>query len=499
MIILLALALQNPVDSYYEAESLPPADDYDFYRRLTLDLTGRLPEPDAIRAFVADTRDDKRARAIDGMLDSDAHAEFFADLWLRALVNYELDEVDPFRISFKTFRDWLVGAVRRDLPYDAFTRELVAGSGDSYDSGAVNFAMKHLRTGEPPIDMTERTVQVFLGAPVQCAQCHDHPFEPISRDQYWSVAAFFKDTRTNIRKTYSGMKYGLKEGAGRDLQIPLAPTGTFAQPKFLDGRAPIEGRTLRESLAEFIVTAESDQFARNYVNRMWAHLMGWGFNTPLDAFGKNAQTRDTALLDSLATSFREDGWSPRRLLRTIVTSKAYRLSCVAPNAEKIKPVKPMSVPQLMNVMITAYNLEPFLKIFYEAFANNPDLPEPYRTPEVFRMYILQYVTDLMVAQREPGDELKTPGSVRLALRFMNNEEMQGAIYLHGSPYMKVISNVREPEARIEELFLATLGRPPRDEERARYLEHLEAGKFRPAAYQDVYWVLLNSSEFFFIH
>jgi hypothetical protein len=506
MVVALVLALPddppaNPIDAYYAREALSPADDYDFFRRLTLDLTGRLPLPDDIRAFAADPRPDKRERAIDAMLAGDAHADFFADLWLRALVNYELNELDPFRMSFSGFRRWLVDAIKQDLPYDQFARRLVAAAGDSYENGAVNYAMKHVRAGEPPIDMTDRTVQVFLGIPIQCAQCHNHPYEDYTREQYWGIAGFFQDTRANTRKTYTGVKYGLKDKPGsKPIPIPAAPAGSVAVPRFLDGRAPLEGRTLRESLAEFIVTAPDRQFARNFVNRTWAHFMGWGFFTPLDGFGKTAQRRDDALLESLTAAFEQGGGSMRALIRAIVSSRAYQLACTAPNAEQIKPIKPMSVPQLLNVMVYTYNLEPFINLFYAAFvASIKDFPEQYKTKDVFRMYLYQYVTDLMTAQRTPGDELKTPGSVRLALRFMNNEDMTGAMYFQGSPYMKILKKTKDPALRVEEMFLATLGRPPDATEQERFLKHLTDGKNSAAANQDVYWVLVNTSEFFFIH
>lgn len=500
LLLLVVLAPDpDPIDAYYAGQSLPPADDYDFLRRLTLDLTGRLPTPDAIRAFIADGSPDKRLRAIDAMLEGDAHAEFYGDLWMRALVNYELNELDPFRVNFTALRRWLIDAVRRDMPLDAFTRAVVASSGDAYTDGAVNYAMKHVRGDEPPIDVTERTVQVFLGLPIQCAQCHDHPFEPYTRDQYWGLAGFFKDTRPNIRKTFDGMKYGIKDRPGKPIPIPAMAAGSVAEPKFLDGRVPLEGRTLRESLAEFIITVGERQFARNHVNRTWAHFMGWGFNTPLDAFGKTAARRDEALMESLTDAFVAAKHSPRALIRLIVTSKAYQLACTAPVAERIKPVKPMTVPQMLNVITTVYNLEPFIKILYSAFAGNKDLPESYKQPEVFRMYLYQYVTDLLAAQRQPGDELKSPGSVRLALRFMNNTDLQGAMFAHGGPYMNAYRKSKEPAVRIEELYLGALGRPPTEAEKTRALEHVATGPDPVMALQDVYWVLLNSSEFFFIH
>lgn len=493
-------AAPNPIDDYYKGEDLPPADDYEFFRRLHVDVSGRLPAVDALRAFAADTARDKRAKAVDTMLTSDAALEFAADVWLRHLIDYELKETDPYQVNFPAFRKWLKKAFADDLPYDQLVRALIGSTGNAAEQGGANFVLKHLSMTDPPTELAARTSRLFLGYPMQCAQCHNHPYEKWKQDDFWGLVGFYSYARPRLRKNPDGYKASLTDRSTPvKMQKPGRPSDEAVVTRFIDGRTAKEGQPPREALAEFITTAPDHQFARNIVNRTWASLMGWGFVEPLDGFGDHARRRDGDLLEVLTTSFEKGGYRIRELQRLILTSKAYQVSSRAAAAKKLHAPRGMSVPQFTNILSDMWNLKPFLKVFYGAYLLNPALPEPYKNPEVFDLFIGRYVAQLMTSRNRAPDDYRSPGTMRLALRLMNNRDLLTAAYAPGAPYGKILKQTDDTGERIDLMYLTFLSRPPSAEERGRMLDFVKSAANEKRAFQDVFWVLVNSSEFYFIH
>lgn len=169
----------------------PGADDYEYFRRLSLDVLGRLPKPAEVRDYAADRSPGKRAAAVDRLLASDEAARYFADRWTRLLFGFRLEETDPLKVDFSEFTAWLVRAGREDLPYDRFATDLIAATGEKDERPEANFILRHLDPREPPVALASRTARVFLGLQLQCAQCHDHPTEPFTQDDFWGLAAHF--------------------------------------------------------------------------------------------------------------------------------------------------------------------------------------------------------------------------------------------------------------------------------------------------------------------
>src|SRR3954469_371142 len=226
----------NPVDRYFDAawksagiRPAPGVDDYDFLRRASLDVTGRLPRPDEIRAFL---REPDRARKIDELLASDEAAEFFADTWLRVLLSYKFEETLPLKINFPAFRAFLKDAGAKDLPYRDFATQLLSDTGDYKQNPASNFLLAAIDPVEPPHEITNRVTRIFLGIQMQCARCHDHPFDKYTQEDFWGLTAFFNGIKPKARTTFEG--FGVKlmmEPLGASMMIP--DSKTEVKPRFL--------------------------------------------------------------------------------------------------------------------------------------------------------------------------------------------------------------------------------------------------------------------------
>jgi hypothetical protein len=478
-----------------------PAGDHEYFRRLSLDVLGRLPKPDEVRSFVEDRSPGKRAAAVDRMLASDEAARYFADRWLRLLFGFRFEETDPIKVDFPAFTRWLIEAGREDLPYDRFAAGLLAAKGEKDERPEANFILRHLDPKEQPIALANRTARVFLGLQLQCAQCHDHPTEPFTQEDFWGLAAHFGNLKPKTRKTFEGVRTKLHQ----DLPATVRMEGDAARavgPRFLDGTSPPEGEPPREWLARKLLDYGDEQFARAAVNRIWRHFMGLGFVEPVDRFSPRTEPILPGLFRSLAGDFRAHGWRMRRLSRGILLSKPYGLASArtaSPESEySFKILKPQDPPQVLNSLVWALNLDTFLKTFYEQFVSNKALPEGYKNEEVFRQYLFLFVQNLLAPGRRAPEETPYAGSVRLALKLMNGKDLQGLVKAGWGRLAEVLKSEKDAGDRVDLLYLTLLSRPPDAAERARSLEHVEKRR-DGAAYEDLFWVLLNSTEFFFNH
>ncbi|HLY10906.1 MAG TPA: DUF1549 domain-containing protein [Planctomycetota bacterium] len=495
----------NPVDRYFDKvwkdagiPDRPAADDFEFYRRVSLDVIGRLPKPDEIRAFV---REPDREKAIDALLASDEAAEFFADTWLRLLLSYKFEETLPQKINFPAFRSWLKDAAAKDLPYRDFVTRLLSDTGDYKQNPASNFLLAAIDPVEPPHELTNRVTRIFLGLQMQCARCHDHPFDKYTQEDFWGITAFFNGIKPKARRTFDG--FGVKlmmEPPGTAMMIP--DSKTEVQARFLDGRRPDPEQPPLKALAGYFV--QHRQFPRAIVNRLWAHFMGRGFVEPVDRFSDRSTPSNPELLDALCEAFEKGDTRLRPLMRSILTSKAYQASCApvkdAPaDACASMALKPFNPVQVLNFLSSTLNLDVFLKEFYRKFLENKELPETYRNPEVFKMFLHQFASGLLAPTGIAPEETRYTGSVRLALKLMNSNDLQGLVRAEWGRLADILKKDPSPEGRLNEIFLTVLSRPPRPAEKERYLAYLQRKNGGKAAYEDIYWVLINSTELIFNH
>ncbi len=286
-------------------------DDATFVRRLHLDLTGLIPAGDEARRFIEDKDPQKRAKLIDQLLASEAFARFWA------LKRADLMRVSSTRLRegrAEKFSDWLVGAERDDMPYDQFARRLLTASGNTLEVPEANFFLAVAK----PEERTEATAQLFLGSRLECAKCHNHPYEKWTMNDYYSLSAVFARTASD-----QGIiaKADLGESVNPLSKKAMIPWGSKSDtPPDADRRGPFVG---------WLTSPDNPLFARVEVNRIWAHLLGRGIVEPVDDFRSSNPPANTPLLDALAKAFVEGGYRRKAIIRLICNSQTYQRTIAA--------------------------------------------------------------------------------------------------------------------------------------------------------------------------
>jgi hypothetical protein len=465
-----------------QVQPAPRADDAEFLRRAYLDITGRIPRPADVHAFLADPAPDKRRRRIDRLLDDPRYAVHFANVW-RAELLPETASNREAALFQAGFENWLRERLRAGTSYDRLVRELLttpiaaAGQGGEpvlRDPDRPNplafFAVKEAR----PENLASAVTRSFLGIRLECAQCHDHPFAKWKQEQFWSQAAFF----AGIGKQGGSLFAPLTETTGR--RALQAPGGKEPRPAiFLDQRAPKwqEGRSPRAVLADWITAPDNPYFARAAVNRLWGRFFGAGLIDPVDDFRDDNTPSHPELLDDLARAFTASGFDLPYLIRGICLSQAYQRTSARTHASQDETRLParMAVKALTG----------------EQFFDSLALATGYRDEQDKGTARRQFLTRFALAG---AGEPET--SVQQALTLLNGRFVAWATDPDACPTL--IAATQTPGLtlgqRIEALYLATLSRPPSAAERERLEGHVKAGR-EAERLADVFWMLLNTAEF----
>jgi len=466
--------------------------DTDFLRRATLDLTGRLPTPEEAAAFAAEQTDSaqKRAQLVDRLLDSDDHAVYWSMKWS------DLLRVNSKRLSstgVHKFRRWLFEVVRDDMPLDQFVHRLLTATGNTQ----LNPAAAYWKSSRDEIDAVETTAQLFLGVRIQCAKCHNHPFEKWTQDDYYGMAAAFK--RVGRKPT------GLPE----DEFIFVQSSGEVTQPRtgqtmkvrlLLEGDVDVAaGDDRRVIFADWLVKPENPFFARSVANRIWGHVVGRGIVDPVDDFRDSNPPSNPELLNYLAEELTGSGYSSRHLLRTIMASRVYQLSSRRNqfnNDDEIyfshATTRMLTAEQLLDAICSVTGLP-------EQFAGMPggtravalvDPPEGHKFLQVFGQ-----------PQRElPCEcERSTDSNLSQALQLINGPTVHDKLRSDAGNIHRWIQEGRSDEQIIDSLYLAALSRPVLPGEKETALAHIKAGEDRVRSVEDVAWAIINSKEFLFQH
>ena len=288
-----------------------------FLRRTFLDLTGLLPTAERAREFLKNTEKDKREVLIDQLLASDEFAHFQA-LRLADLLRINAEVMTDGRA--KLFADWIALAVKSNMPFDDFARKIITARGDSHTVPATNYFMALPQT----TDIAEATSQIFMGSRIQCAKCHNHPFENWTQNDYYSISAVFsRIQRSETKITIS------PEG---DLQHPhtgqvMKPWGSETSASTTD-KEPAEVDP-RADFASWLTAHDNPYFARVEVNRIWKSLFGQGIVEPVDDFRSSNPPSNVALLDALADDFVQNDYDRKHIFRVVCNSQTYQRSTIS--------------------------------------------------------------------------------------------------------------------------------------------------------------------------
>jgi hypothetical protein len=453
----------------------PLADDAEFLRRISLDLTGRIPTVAQVRAFLQDQSPAKRQRLVDEMLNSGAFVRHFTHVW-RAILLPDTKANDPNLAG--AVETWLRQQVQANAPYDRMVRDLLRpGVVPAFSQAYEN----------KPENLAAATSRIFLGLRVECAQCHDAKTEPWTREQFWGLAAFFAPSPG------SGRRGQVAAGPGaRSIRIP--GTDKEAPAKFLDGKEPNWSDALspRSALAEWVTASNNPYFARAAVNRLWAHFHGIGLVEPVDDLDEQNPASHPELFDELARQFTAHQFDLRYLVRAIVLSQTYQRTSrlTRPGQEDTRLFARMAVRGL-----TAEQLFDSL-----AVATGFEEPQPARGQRMGKVRAA-FLTRFAHPGAQPTEFHL---SILQALALMNGTLTAEATDLERSTTLAAVLDApfMDNAGRIDTLYLAALGRKPRPEEAARMLKYVADGGAdgRVAkAFADVFWVLLNSGEFILNH
>ena len=497
---LAAFPRQNFIDDHlvagWERLRLSPssfAPDDKFQRRIYIDIIGQLPRVEETRAFLNDSSSDKHERLIDELLARPEYAEHWANKWA------DLLRPNPYHVGIKATRNydlWIRDAFRQNKPYDQFVREILTAQGSTFRNGNTTY----FRDRREPDELTTITSQLFLGIRLECAKCHQHPFESYSQADYYSFAAYFAKIGrkgTGISTPISGSEEFIFIASSGQVTHPL--TGEVLPPKPLFGTAPEipEGGDPRASLAAWITSQENTFFAQTMSNRVWADLMGRGLVEPVDDLRATNPASNPALLAALGNDFRDQGFDIKQLIRRIATSSAYRLS---------------SLPTDRNVADTRnfsrhYRQRLRGEVLLDSVSRLTHQPDDFAAmapgslaKEIWTHRIESLSLDTFGRpdpNQNPPCERTSETTVVQALHLMNSQQLAGKLMSDGSWPDLLAQGSLTPEQIVEELYLACYNRMPDAEETRLGAQRFTTTGNRRMATEDILWALLNTPEFVF--
>jgi hypothetical protein len=481
-------------------------DDATFLRRAWLDLLGIVPPPEAVREFSADTAADKRAKLADSLMQRSEFATFWALKWADLL---KIEERQLDTKGMEVFHGWIRKAIAENRPLDQFAKELIAARGSTYTNPPANW----WRANRDPVTRAENTARVFLGTQLNCAQCHNHPFERWTQDDYYDWTSLFARVDYKIVENKKRDKSDKNEFKGEQIvqfkpgkaSVPNPRTGTDAKARFLGAASPLKPGDNDElkALAEWL--PHSPMFARTQVNRIWAQLMGRGIVDPLDDFRASNPPTHPELLDALAKDFTSHGYDLRHLIRTIMASRTYQLASDGGDAD--------DEANYSHALIRRLGAEQILDSMSAALAaplKFPEWPGATRLAEIpeGRKHYHPITSDLdrfALAFGKPPRliasdcERTNEPTVAQAFQLLSGPVINELLTRKDNSIGSLLATTRPDAEIIRELYLAMLSREPSAAELDGAKSHLAFEKDKRHALEDLAWALVNAKEFLFRH
>ena len=464
--------------------------DAEFIRRVSLDICGLLPTQEEVKAFVDNPSPEKRSKIIDELLDRDEFTELWVMKWS------ELLQVRSTRlVSYKAtlyYYDWLKIRLSENVPIDQLVRELLGATGGTMTTPQANFY--HAEADNKKL--AENVAQVFMGIRTQCAQCHNHPFDRWTMDDYYGFASFFSQIG---RKTGDDPREQIiyNRNAG-EAKHPV--TKKNVKPKFLGGAEPEikKGTDRRNVVAEWITSPENPYFARNLANMVWAHFLGRGIVDEVDDVRVSNPAVNEALLDRLASKLVKSKYDFKVLVRDICNSQTYQMS-TEPNATNHDDLSNFSHASYRRI-----RAEVLLDAISQVTLTNNKfrgLPTGARAVQIADGNTSNYFLKTFGrSSRETvcSCEVKMEPSLSQALHLLNGETVHKKI-TSGKVIQNLIKEKRTNAEIISLLYVKCLGREVTEQEAATLIEQIKVEKNRQQALEDVFWAILNSREFVFNH
>lgn len=472
--------------------------DEQFLRRASLDLIGRQPTPDELAVYLLDASPEKRETAVERLLASPEFGSNWAAYW-SDVIGYRIPPPELTFLDYTLFEQWLADRINKNAPWDETVRAILTASGKVKDHPEATFVGFH---EADTIRLASETARVFLGLQIGCAQCHDHPFDEWRRQQFHELAAYFVRSSAKMPWNDSG-EIEVKDKGKGEYEMPNVadPTkkGITMTPTFLTGAKFETGKNdadRRRELASAIASYDNPWFAKAYVNRVWARLMGRGFYEPVDDIGAGNNPLLPEVHRELTDQFRASGFDAKGLFRVIVNSKAYqqRLPDHPSASFDDKPFAAARTTKLrgdevFQSLVTAINL-PNVTPPKTAPTKDIRFPVPPKSTRDIVSEIFGFDPSL-----RPQDISRTLGQ---AMLMMNNDQLQAQVNAKaesGTALSKLVAAESDNAKAVTKLFQSVLARQPTDTELKIALEHLSNQPERGEAFEDILWSLLNSAEF----
>lgn len=469
----------------------PRSTDEVFIRRAMLDAIGTLPSPEEVTEFLADRRADKRELLIDRILERPEYAEYWSCLWGDLLRNKR--EGDEQKRGTFAFAAWIRNCFTENMPYDQFVREILTAQGEVGDNPAVNW-YRHVRN---QIHLVNDTSQLFLGTRVSCANCHHHPYEKLSQDDYWGFAAFFQ-------------RVGKKQGdVAADQAVFVQKTGETNQPRSGKKMKPkglggpeydyVAGEDPRKQLVDWMVAPENPYFSKAIANRMFAALMGVGLVNAVDDMRVTNPPSNPELLDALARDVAAHRFDLKTLIKSIMKSETYGLSS---DPTPYNATDRQNFARYRTKRLSAEVLLDAVSAVTGSQEKFPGLPLGTRAIELPDQAVSSYFLSAFGRSgRETPCECERSYAPNLAqiLHLMNSPEIQGKIAGDKGTVAQLLAAKKSNEEIVEALYLRGFARRPTASESKDASDMIAKASNRKAAVEDFAWLVLNSKEFLFNH
>ncbi len=471
--------------------------DEEYIRRAFIDVVGVYPKPEDVRKFLADANPKKREALIDELTQRKEFTEVWVMKWAELLqIRSGIpgnNNQPPFYKNALLYYNWLSERIAKNIPLNEIVIELLSASGGTVSNPAVNFYQTEL----DQLKLTENVAQVFMGMRIQCAQCHNHPFDRWTMDDYYGFKAFFSQIgRKNTDDPQEVIIFNNKSGESRHFL-----TQAVMKPKFLGGESPElkPGEDRRKVLANWMASPENPFFARNIANIMWAHFFGSGIVDPVDDVRVSNPPSNPELLTALATNLTEYKYDMRRMVKDICTSMTYQRSSQVNETNALDKLN-FSHAQVRRVR--AEVLLDGISQITETPNKFQGLPLGARAVQIADGAVSTYfLSTFGRAKRESvcSCEVKMEPTLSQALHLMNGDAVHDRIK-SGKVVAKLVSEKKSDREVVDELFIRVFGRPPKEKEWASIQQAVaDAPEARQTVLEDLFWALLNSKEFYFTH
>jgi hypothetical protein len=466
-------------------------DDGTFLRRVYLDVLGQLPTQEEYAKFMVSALPNKRELLVDELLDRKEFAELWVLKWAELLQIRTNVNANVSPKAMLQYYGWLEGKIAKNVPTNEWVKELLAASGGTFKNPPTNY----YQLERDVVKVTENVAQVFLGMRIQCAQCHNHPFDRWTMDDYYGFAAFF--TQIGRKGTDDPRELVIFNSGGGEINHPVK--GRPMPPKFLGGATPdVIGKDRRQVLADWLASPDNPYFAKNLANIVWNHFFGQGIINEVDDVRISNPASNQELLDELGKRFTAYKYDFKKLVKDICTSRTYQLSTQA------NPSNEGDTRNFARGPIRRIRAETMLDMITQVTDTKnkfPGLPLGARAVQIADGQTSTYfLTTFGRPTRETvcACEVRLEPTLSQSLHLMNGDTVAPKIS-NGGLVAKMLQEKKTPTQIIETIYHRAFSRSPTPTELAKLTAVVDAAKDKQQALEDVFWAVLNSREFMFNH